>query len=87
MAELAVHKHASPTTQAPVARSLRKYLHVAAVHKRPQASCLSHDSVVAPSFLGFRNLMVLILVVMNLRLVIENFMKVGFAPTPSLDMP
>lgn len=78
-----------------------KYRHVAAIHSAQRASCLSHDSEASPSFLGFRNLMVIVLsepllelwwplqgwsraiktadnsaVVMNLRLVIENFMKV-----------
>ncbi|KAL8639086.1 MAG: hypothetical protein Q9228_003835 [Teloschistes exilis] len=37
----------------------------------------SHDSEHSPSFLGFRNLMVIVLVVMNLRLVVENFQKYG----------
>ena len=54
-----------------------KYLHIAAVHSRSQTSCLSHDSETSPSFLGFRNLMVIVLIVMNLRLVVENFMKYG----------
>lgn len=51
--------HAAPsatTTRAPA-----KYRHVAAVHWGPRTSCLSHDSEVTPSFLGFRNLMVLVL--------------------------
>ncbi len=79
------------------------YCHVVAVHEKPRTSCLSHDSVAAPSFLGFRNLLVLVVgtllnawpktrsrhpsssplradpagtVVMNLRLVVENFIKV-----------
>lgn len=54
-----------------------KYLHVTAVHADVRTSCLSHDSEVSPSFLGFRNLMVLVLIVMNLRLVVENFRKYG----------
>ena len=54
-----------------------KYLHVNAVHSKNRASCLSHDTHASPSFLGFRNLMVLVLIVMNLRLVVENFMKYG----------
>lgn len=37
-----------------------KYRHVAAVHSRPRNSCLSRDSDISPSFLGFRNLMVLV---------------------------
>lgn len=39
----------------------RKYKHVFAIHSQPKTSCLSHESVEAPSFLGFRNLMVLVL--------------------------
>ena len=80
----------------------QKYRHVAAVHSVTRPSTLSHDSVVAPSFLGFRNLMVIVLgklhftllvsvgarlislshltlpllVVGNLRLMIENMQKV-----------
>ena len=38
-----------------------KYRHVAAVHSKTRPSCLSHDAVLAPSFLGFRNLMVIVL--------------------------
>ncbi|KAL6716895.1 hypothetical protein ACLMJK_004807 [Lecanora helva] len=54
-----------------------RFRHVAAVHSRSRTSCLSHDTLETPSFLGFRNLMVLVLIVMNLRLVIENFQKYG----------
>lgn len=39
----------------------RKYRHVAAVHSQTRPSCLSHDSQASPSFLGFRNLMVIVL--------------------------
>lgn len=39
----------------------KKYRHVAAVHLQTRPSCLSHDSDAAPSFLGFRNLMVIVL--------------------------
>lgn len=38
-----------------------KYRHVAAVHSQTRPSCLSHDSPAAPSFIGFRNLMVIVL--------------------------
>jgi diacylglycerol O-acyltransferase 1 len=38
-----------------------KYRHVAAVHAKTTPSCLSHDALAAPSFLGFRNLMVIVL--------------------------
>lgn len=39
----------------------KKYRHVAAVHSQTRPSTLSHDSTAAPSFLGFRNLMVIVL--------------------------
>jgi len=58
-------------------RTKKKYRHIAAVHSKPRTSCLSHDSEIAPSFLGFRNLMVIVLIVGNLRLMIENFKKYG----------
>lgn len=54
-----------------------KYRHVEAIHSESQPSCLSHDTTETPSFLGFRNLMVIVLVVGNLRLVIENIQKVA----------
>ncbi|TGJ87692.1 hypothetical protein E0Z10_g1051 [Xylaria hypoxylon] len=56
---------------------LRKYRHVAAVHYKARPSTLSHDTQASPSFVGFRNLMVIVLVVGNLRLVIENTQKYG----------
>lgn len=43
----------------------KKYRHVAAVHSRPRTSCLDHDSDATPSFLGFRNLMVIVLSMMD----------------------
>ncbi|ROT38567.1 MBOAT family protein [Sodiomyces alkalinus F11] len=55
----------------------KKYRHVAAVHSQSQPSKLSQDSTVAPSFLGFRNLMIIVIVVGNLRLMIENIQKYG----------
>ena len=58
-----------------------KYRHVMALHGKIRPSCLSHESVEAPSFLGFRNLLVLTIVVMNLRLVIENAKKYGLLIT------
>ncbi|KAF2836698.1 diacylglycerol acyltransferase DGAT2 [Patellaria atrata CBS 101060] len=54
-----------------------KYRHVFAVHAKSRPSMLSKDAEKTPSFLGFRNLMVLVLVVSNLRLMIENFKKYG----------
>ncbi|KAL8414912.1 hypothetical protein RB594_005932 [Gaeumannomyces avenae] len=55
----------------------RKYRHVAALHSKSRPSCLSHDTEMSPSFVGFRNLMVIVLVVGNLRLMIENIQKYG----------
>jgi diacylglycerol O-acyltransferase 1 len=55
----------------------RYYKHLFAVHSKTQPSTLSHEAEKIPSFLGFRNLMVLSLVVSNLRLVIENYQKYG----------
>ncbi|KAK3322268.1 MBOAT, membrane-bound O-acyltransferase family-domain-containing protein [Apodospora peruviana] len=55
----------------------RKYRHVEAIHSQSRPSCLSHDTTESPSFLGFRNLMVIVLFVGNLRLVIENIQKYG----------
>lgn len=40
---------------------VNKYKHIFAIHSEPRTSCLSHDTPVTPSFLGFRNLMVLVL--------------------------
>ncbi|KAL1861065.1 hypothetical protein Plec18170_001580 [Paecilomyces lecythidis] len=65
----------APDTRAQKARS--KYRHIAAYHSQIRHSCLSRESDVTPSFVGFRNLMVIVLIVMNLRLIIENFMKYG----------
>ena len=58
-----------------------KYRHVAALHSKAQPSCLSHETTETPSFIGFRNLMVLTIIVMNLRLVIENARKYGLLIT------
>lgn len=62
------HSHVNlngPSTVQPLEpvrpRAKRKYKHIAAVHSKHKTSCLSHDSEAAPSFLGFRNLMVIVL--------------------------
>lgn len=44
-----------------VKTSQKKYRHVVVVHSQVRSSCLSHDSDAAPSFIGFRNLMVIVL--------------------------
>ncbi len=64
-----------PPQSTPKVRS--KYRHVAAPHSAARPSCLSHETKESPSFIGFRNLMVLTLTVMNLRLVVENARKYG----------
>ncbi|EXJ89131.1 diacylglycerol O-acyltransferase [Capronia epimyces CBS 606.96] len=64
----------------------RKYRHVAALHSKVQPSCLSHEATETPSFIGFRNLMVLTIIVMNLRLVVENAQKYGLLITLKLNL-
>lgn len=50
---------APPSTSAAKKRS--KYRHVAAYHSESRPSSLSREADVLPNFLGFRNLMVLVL--------------------------
>jgi diacylglycerol O-acyltransferase-1 len=38
-----------------------KYRHVFATHSETRTACLSHESENTPSFVGFRNLMILVL--------------------------
>ena len=45
-----------------------RFRHIAAMHSKTRTSCLSHDSAGAPSFLGFRNLMVLVLSMYSIRI-------------------
>ncbi|KAJ9608306.1 hypothetical protein H2200_007294 [Cladophialophora chaetospira] len=71
--------HGKPPQSKPKVRS--KYRHIAAQHSTAQPSCLSHETKESPSFIGFRNLMVLTLTVMNLRLVVENARKYGLLIT------
>ncbi|KAJ4983212.1 MBOAT family protein [Stagonosporopsis vannaccii] len=54
-----------------------KYRHVFATHAEARTTCLSHESTDTPSFVGFRNLMVLVLIVSNLRLMMVNLQKYG----------
>jgi len=72
---------ANGTEEKPKTKVRSKYRHVAAPHSRTRPSCLSHESKETPSFLGFRNLMVLTIIVMNLRLVVENARKYGLLIT------
>lgn len=53
------------------------YLHVFPTHAQKRPSCLSQDAEGTPSFVGFRNLLILVVVFSNLRLMIENFRKYG----------
>ena len=76
-------KELQPKKEKPDNRASKKYKHTFAVHAESRTSCLSHDAEVAPSFLGFRNLMGLVLVVSNFRLMIENFKKYGILVTLS----
>jgi hypothetical protein len=50
-----------PLAQIRTPYAKKKYRHVAAAHREAQSSCLSHDSNASPSFLGFRNLMIIVL--------------------------
>ncbi|KAK7750699.1 hypothetical protein SLS62_007399 [Diatrype stigma] len=40
---------------------LRKYRHLAAIHSQSKPSTLGHDAHTTPSFIGFRNLMIIVL--------------------------
>lgn len=66
-----------PHTQELKKALMRKYRHVAALHSQSRPSTLSHDATATPSFLGFRNLGLIVLIAGNLRLLIENIQKYG----------
>src|ERR1700760_1389526 len=53
-------------------RVIRKYNHVFPIHREEKPSPLSQDAKTTPSFFGFKNLVALMLIVSNLRLMIEN---------------
>ena len=56
------HKRGSSGSSGPrILPTKRKYRHVTAYHSQERVSCLSRESQVVPSFLGFRNLMVIVL--------------------------
>lgn len=62
IAENQVDAVASDPAPAPIGKKRHsKYRHVAAYHAQLRHSSLSRDAEVTPSFLGFRNLMVLVL--------------------------
>ncbi|KAF1961679.1 hypothetical protein CC80DRAFT_196117 [Byssothecium circinans] len=79
MSEPAVNVNVSAngaTTNTSMPPKTIKYRHVFATHSQSHISSLTHGAA-TPSFVGFRNLMVLVLVFSNLRLMIENFQKYG----------
>ncbi len=52
----------STISTAELRRAFRnKYRHVQAIHSQSKPSCLSHDTTETPSFIGFRNLMAIVL--------------------------
>ncbi len=52
----------SAITTAELRKAFRnKYRHVQAIHSQSKPSCLSHDTTETPSFIGFRNLMAIVL--------------------------
>lgn len=55
-----------------------KYRHVQAVHSKTRPSCLSHDAPETPSFIGFRNLMVIVLGMSPLSLWCSHFLRLLF---------
>ncbi|KAF2674032.1 putative diacylglycerol O-acyltransferase [Microthyrium microscopicum] len=71
-------KSSTPSTQSPTKAPQKKHNHASAIHKVAKVSPLSYDAPVVPSFFGFQNLMALMLIVSNLRLMIENSRKYGF---------
>ena len=54
--------HANGIATGPRTRKISsRYRHIAAVHSRAHTSCLSRGAHTRPSFLGFRNLMIIVL--------------------------
>lgn len=64
-------------------RASKRYKHTFAIHATSRASLYSGDATVAPSSLGFRNLMGLVIVISNVRLMMDNFKKYGILVTLS----
>jgi len=62
-------------------RASKKYKHTFAVHSYDRASLFSQDAKSSPSSLGFRNLMGLVIVISNARLMVENLKKYGILVT------
>lgn len=70
------HKAKASIAKRPAAAD-RKYNHAYAIHSQSKVSPLSAGADPAPNFLGFRNLMILMLIGSNIRLMIENIRKYG----------
>lgn len=59
------------------AKARSPYKHATAIHTVQSTSILTSGAAPTPNFNGFRNLMLLVILVSNLRLMIENFGKYG----------
>ncbi|KAI8942084.1 hypothetical protein NX059_000182 [Plenodomus lindquistii] len=74
----AATNHANGNVHARRSARDMKYRHVFATHSLTRSSPLTQDGRESPTnFVGFRNLMILVLLVSNLRLMIVNFKKYG----------
>jgi diacylglycerol O-acyltransferase-1 len=58
-----------------------RYKHIFAVHSLSRPSLFSPDTTSPPDALGFRNLMGLVILFSNLRLMVDNFQKYGLLVT------
>ncbi|KAK7202594.1 diacylglycerol O-acyltransferase [Myxozyma melibiosi] len=70
----------SPPSSSPVEKEQEqpKFNHIYPIHSASKGSILSRESTTpAPSFVGLKNLAMIVLVVSNLRLMIENYAKYG----------
>ena len=59
--DMTTTSNGSPSSSTIEKAARYRYRHLVLVHKGHRTSCLSHDSENSPSFLGFRNLMVIVL--------------------------
>jgi len=76
--ETADHDKESAPARPKFGRVMSRYNHLFAIHAKTRPSPLTRgDQPDAPNYNGFRNLMALVLVVSNLRLMLENFRKYG----------
>jgi diacylglycerol O-acyltransferase-1 len=79
----AQHHPQAPSTSTPSNAFRSPYQHTYPVHSVERASLFSQDAPVAPSSLGFRNLMGLLIIISNVRLMMDNFQKYGILVTLS----